>query len=1391
MEKSFARSYKTSNKIVDNTVNKKMRLAVEWLEAQPDKALELVNELLTDNNENPLLWVIATRANLAIGEFSQADVCIDKALKIDPGNIEVIKAKSDLLYRCERMEEANVYLTDAITRITDSDSRPLRLLHATILQKTKKYEDALDIYQQLTNEEPKNWLNWHNLGLVKQDLSQFSEMDEAYERSCLCAKDNPQPYFSRIVGAHYDPQRSAEDILVLCKAWQEKFKVPMLSRAVTNDKKVNKCLRIGIISDGLRLHPVGQMIITVLENIPASQIEFYAYSTNYKEDHLTYRLKGMCKKWMVIEDASVAELDKIIRADKIDILFDLCGYNANSRMQNLQLAPAPLQIKWVGGLISSTGLETIDYLLSDSVETPEWADSLYTEKLIRMPDDYICYDPPSYLPEINDNPFVTNGFITFGCFNNATKINDTLLAQWAILMHNVPSSRLFLKSFNFDNKNLAEHVLSFLETQGIKRERVRIEGMSPHQALLASYNDVDIALDPWPYSGGLTTCEAMAMGIPVVTLPGPTFAGRHSASHLVNAGLSELVATDWEHYINITVGLTKDLESLIIIRKNLRNILFSSPVCDGQQFAKNFTDAMRAIWQRYCEGKQPAALTLSNDTAPFFHDDHHPIELQHAPAAQTGFHFQLKGKICMLDYSGSFATSSKFIKLNDLNAFHFILLDLIGKVEEKELPLRRKNIQHITLHALGDGENVPVYMCMDNNYSSDLKPLVVTEPMLSAIPDKQIIAEVVAPSSQLDAIDGLESIEWLVLDNKFNINPIFKYGRRIISTSLVIDICLTFNDTHEGQLSFSDVNSTLKEFGFYFHSFLYTQFGQPVTTNQTTTLPSSKVLTAHGLWLPNADRLASMSMDQREKLTFILHTVYGLHDVAFQLLQRNTPARAELYINEISPPNIVKARKHSLPQKLIVSLTSWHKRFSTLNMTLKCLLQQSVKADRIILWLAESERHLVPDDVLSVGSQGVEIKYCNDIKSYKKIVPTLIEEPNAFIVTADDDLSYDCDWLEKLVAAWDGNYKTVVAHRAHKIRLDKDGLPIPYRQWDWNYAVSSDVSSLVFPTSGAGVLYPPHCFYPDIINKDLFEKLSPNADDVWLYWMCRLNDIQFKVVDGKFKLLEWEGISNHALWHENLLNNANDNCIKNMISHYGFMRDNHKYNVPVHQEEDVFTFAYAKKMVCMYLPNKFDHIQRVVKMNHAFYESDMLEDIASKTKPGSTIIDIGANIGNHSVYFGLFCSAGKVLSFEPQDEVYETLLMNISMNYLNDKVNAFKMGLGSYETTATLGAVDAKNIGMTKLEIDKDGSVHISTLDSMIEREPKNSVSVIKIDVEGMEMEVLRGAVKTLEYHSPVIYAEAASQPEFDEVSTFLAKFNYVATKRFNATATYLFEKHI
>ena len=898
MKKSLAQPKESRCKQAENPHHKQIHRALDCLATEPGRALQIIQKLLANDPENPLLWVIATKANQRLGQFFAADDCIQKALNLSPDYIEAIYAKSDLLYRSDRLAEAETFLSASVKKLDKTTCRPLRSLHATVLQKSKKYEEAERIYAELTEESPDNWLYWNNLGMVNQDLSRFQKMDEAYKKSCAVTKDNPTPWFNQIVGAHYDPTKTAEEIKALCEAWQTKFKPTKVVPAEAKDKRADKRIRIGLISDGLRSHPVGQMIANGLGHIPESQIEFYAYSTNYNEDHITHRIKRICAKWMVIEHISAAELDKIIRADGIDILFDLSGYNSNSRMQTMQLAPAPVQIKWVGGLISTTGLETMDYLLSDSIETPEGVDSLYTEKLIRMPDDYICYDPPFYLPPVSDNPVAKNGYITFGCFNNASKINEPLLAQWANLLHAVPDSRLFLKSFNFDNESLRENVYVTLAAHGIDRERVRIEGGGTHQGLLSSYNDVDIALDPWPYSGGLTTCEAMAMGVPVITLPGPTFAGRHSATHLVNAGLKELVATDWQNYIDIAVGITQDLNSLTIIRKNLRDLLLQSPVCDGARFAKNFAIAMRAVWQRYCEGKQPQALTVTNDGAPYFQGDDNAMELalpgDVSPALvqqpENEFTFQLAGKLMMMDVGGAFAASKKIIALSELDAFFFVIMDTLGTVDDSHLPLRKKAIQHIKLHTLGDGEIVPVYMCLDNNLSSTLKPLPGVKQ------GSTILAEISSQTSRLDEIHGLEGLDLLALDNKFELRAAFEHGSRIIRDCLAVEVKVGFNETHQEQMPFSNISQHLREYGFDFYAFTNIEYAQSVTNEKLAGVTATKMVSAKALFLPDENRLAALNNGKREKLAFILHSVYSMKDAAYNVYAAGSIERAEDYL---------------------------------------------------------------------------------------------------------------------------------------------------------------------------------------------------------------------------------------------------------------------------------------------------------------------------------------------------------------------------------------------------------------------------------------------------------------------------------------------------------------
>lgn len=332
------------------------------------------------------------------------------------------------------------------------------------------------------------------------------------------------------------------------------------------------------MSDGFRQHPVGNMIIGALENISPEEVEFFFYTTSLNRDEVTKRFHTLATRWSDVKYTSDEQFAQQVRDDEIDILFDLAGHNTGTRSRAVSMHPAPLIVKWVGGLINTTGVEAIDYLISDHIETPEGEDEHYTEKLIRLPDDYIVYARPLLVPSLSSLPAKKNGYITLGCFNNPTKLNGELFSHWAQIMHQLPNSRLLLKGKPYTSQDFCERIYTQFEQAGIERERLILEGPAPHHEFLAAYNRVDISLDTWPYSGGLTTCESFLMGVPLVTLPGPTFAGRHSATHLINAGMPELVVDSWEAYHERVLELASDLDSLSTIRQHLRDVLLQSPV---------------------------------------------------------------------------------------------------------------------------------------------------------------------------------------------------------------------------------------------------------------------------------------------------------------------------------------------------------------------------------------------------------------------------------------------------------------------------------------------------------------------------------------------------------------------------------------------------------------------------------------------------------------------------------------------------------------------------------------------------------------------------------------------------------------------------------------------
>lgn len=767
---------------------------------------------------------------------------------------------------------------------------------ALILSLLKRYDECAELWEKLLAKQSDIATFWSNAGNVWRDIGQLDKAIEYYKNALSCKDDHQTAFSNLLTILHYHPDYNAQQILNTAKQWQQMYApstAPNLNH--NNSLSPEKKIKIGMFSDGFRTHPVGLMITSVLESLPHSELELYLYSTNTAEDIITKQLKKAAHQWLTITHLNDAEFAEQIRNDGIDLLFDLCGHNTGSRMQVMLEKPAPIQIKWVGGLISSTGISTIDYLLSDHIETPTGADDLYTESLIRMPDDYICYNPPLYTPDLTAPPATYNGHITLGCFNNPTKINTVLLEQWATILHSLPDSKLLLKGFQFSSQSLQDNVISTLTKHGISTQRVIIEGPSYHEDLLKTYNKIDIALDPWPYSGGLTTCEALFMGVPVVTLPGPTFAGRHSATHLTNVGLGQLVAEDWQQYHDIVVNLASDLGNLANIRTHLRSALLESPVCDAPRFARNFSNAMRAIWQRHCEGKAPAALSLDKDGNAQFKDENESVTLQFPEepitVADNEFSFNFTGRINALEHGATLASRSDFGQFLTQGAVNYICLDP-GSVITNSQQLQHIGLfEYFPLTVLGNGSQLELKLAVEATQSTTLP---ITDDS-----NIQLISTTQVASYRLNDINGLDSLDWLILDGQHNNVRILENGQQKLSSVLLLEVNTCEHADYVDQLGLTAITKLAQQQGL-----TLLKVNPAAESNQA-------------IFIPNQQILAKLDNNQLMKLAFLLDAVYSDQDTVALLLKQADKSLANRYLTskekQDAPASLAKQNSFSLP----------------------------------------------------------------------------------------------------------------------------------------------------------------------------------------------------------------------------------------------------------------------------------------------------------------------------------------------------------------------------------------------------------------------------------------------------------------------------------------------
>ena len=408
-----------------------------------------------------------------------------------------------------------------------------------------------------------------------------AKLEDNFERSCV--------EISNAIFASNDAENfTADDFQKLYTLYEEK-----ISCIKTFPKKIysHDKIKIGYLSADFREHPVANFIWSLIFLRDKKSFEIYCYSAGKNFDWVTEKISAEVEGWRDISTLTDKQAAEIIRADEVDILFDLSGHTNNNRLLTAAYCPATVQISGIG-YMNSTGLKCFDYFLTDRFCVGDW-EKYFVEKAVCLPHSHFCYTQLKNFPEIKDAPCIKNNFVTFGCFNNFNKVTDTILKAWRKILNAVPNCRLILKHQIFGNAEGRNYVVDRLKKLNFNLSQIEMRGFSKNY--LEEYSDIDIALDTFPYTGGTTTCEALYCGVPTVSLYGERHGTRFGLSILSNAGIGELACSTVEEYISRAVGLAQDKELLSILHKNLRRMVETSPLMDAENYVREVEESYKKI----------------------------------------------------------------------------------------------------------------------------------------------------------------------------------------------------------------------------------------------------------------------------------------------------------------------------------------------------------------------------------------------------------------------------------------------------------------------------------------------------------------------------------------------------------------------------------------------------------------------------------------------------------------------------------------------------------------------------------------------------------------------------------------------------------------------------
>lgn len=473
---------------------------------------------------------------------------------------------------------------------------------AGFLHKRSRYADAMRHADRALEIDPDCAGAHVNRGQILKSIGRLHEAIAALDRATTLTPLNIDAHSNRLFTKLYAGDIPHEDYVADARAFGRRFADPMRrKRPFQNDRDPNRRLRIGFVSGDLCGHAVARFLEPCIERFDRSAFEIFAYMTRATEDGVSARLRPLFDHWLNIAAIGDDEAADRIEADGIDILVDLSGHSSYHRLMLFARKPAPIQVTWMGHP-ATTGLSAIDYRLTDDVQDGDASDAFHTETLWRLPRVSATYRLADELPPVRDRaPFEDNGTITFGVLNRFEKVSDAALQCWGRILAAVPDARLFMVVGDAETPEMRAQVDERLSRAGIDLDRLILQGRVS-EGYFELYHRVDIALDPFPYNGGTTSCDTLSMGVPFVTLCGTVATERTGATVLGALDLDELVTHTQDDYVALCVALATDRDRLLRLRDGLRERMLASPLTDHARLAGEVGKAFRAMWLRWATG---------------------------------------------------------------------------------------------------------------------------------------------------------------------------------------------------------------------------------------------------------------------------------------------------------------------------------------------------------------------------------------------------------------------------------------------------------------------------------------------------------------------------------------------------------------------------------------------------------------------------------------------------------------------------------------------------------------------------------------------------------------------------------------------------------------------